>query len=74
MLAGMDGHCWRARERMRVHSDRLGLVVTKHVLIDLFGLQGVPPLVVAEQPESGRPVILVVSDGQILTLGRRIGV
>ena len=56
---------------MRVHSDRLGLVVTKHVLIDLFGLQGVPPLVVAEQPESGRPVILVVGDGQILTLGRR---
>ena len=66
MLAGVDGHRWRARQRMRVHGDRFGLVVAEDVFINLLGFQRIPPLVVAKQPESGCSVVLVVGDGQVL--------
>ena len=66
MLAGMDGDRGRSRQGMWIHRDRLGLVVAEHVLIDLFGLERLTHLVVAKEPKPGRPVVLVVCDGQVL--------
>merc|ERR1711924_134373 len=66
MLARMYGDGWNTGQRMWIYGHCLGDILAQDVLIHLLRSQRLATLIVAEEPEPGRLVVLVICDCQVI--------